>query len=87
MSILRLDFVATNEAEFVPTTKITRAVDEAVSFPYKARIPCIDSDELHQRPGVAYSSVSRDRGNHDTRATGSVAARLARSVWNIHASG
>ena len=32
---LRLDFVATNEAEFVAPTKVARAVGEADSLPYK----------------------------------------------------
>src|SRR5207253_5102965 len=34
---LRLDFVATNEAEFVAPPKVARAVDEADSLPYKIR--------------------------------------------------
>jgi transcription-repair coupling factor (superfamily II helicase) len=37
---LRLDFVATNEAEFVQQPKSPAPV-EAVSFPYKARIPAL----------------------------------------------
>jgi transcription-repair coupling factor (superfamily II helicase) len=36
---LRLDFVATNEAEFVQQPKSPAPVEEAVSFPCKARIP------------------------------------------------
>jgi len=36
---LRLDFVATNEAEFVQQPKSPAPVEEAVSIPYKARIP------------------------------------------------
>jgi transcription-repair coupling factor (superfamily II helicase) len=38
---LRLDFVATNEAEFVQQPKSPAPVDEAVGFPYKARIPAL----------------------------------------------
>jgi transcription-repair coupling factor (superfamily II helicase) len=38
---LRLDFVATNEAEFVQQPKSPAPVEEAVSFPYKARIPAL----------------------------------------------
>ena len=38
---LRLDFVATNEAEFVQQPKSPAPVEEAVGFPYKARIPAL----------------------------------------------
>ena len=38
---LRLDFVATNEAEFVQQPKSPAPVEEAVRFPYKARIPAL----------------------------------------------
>jgi transcription-repair coupling factor (superfamily II helicase) len=56
---LKLDFVATNEAEFVPAPNF--AVEEAASFPYKARIPAFIPITYVSDPGLrirAYRDVA-----------------------------
>ena len=71
---VRLDFVSTNEAEFV-------------QFEPGTRVPAFIPTDLHRGHHPAHPGLSRTRANQHPRAVGSAAKRLARSVREIPARG